>query len=295
MCDMAKRENKMMRRRLFNSYVSTVISISLVLLLVGIASLLFANAERVSEYFKENMRVSVLFTQETGDDKAASYQEALNSLPAVKEVHIISKAQGIKEMSDMLGPDFLSVFETAPIPVSAELVLNADYVSADSLKLVEKEIMKISDVEEVAYQQSLVEALNANLGNISMMIGFFILLLLFISYVLISNTVRLNVFSHRFTIHTMKMVGATRAFIRKPYLIRSAFQGLLSAMVALLLLIGILFIVRSQFGTLFELFTLDVLLPVMGVVIASGLVICVVSTYFVVNKLVAFDKDDLYF
>lgn len=292
---MKRRENKMIRRRLLNSYVSTVISISLVLLLVGIASLLLVNAERVSNYFKENMKVTVLFMQEVEENQAEKCQVELDSMRFVKTTELITKTQGMKEMAEILGSDFLNVFETAPIPVSIDVTLKADYVSADSLKMVENEISKIKLVDEVVYRKSLVEALNANIAKISMIIGFFIALLLFISYVLINNTVRLNVFSHRFTIHTMKMVGATRAFIRKPYIIKSALQGLLSALVALIFLVGIMFIIRNEFNALFEIFSLDLMLWVMGIVIAAGLIICVTSTYFVVNKLVAYNKDDLYF
>ena len=141
----------------------------------------------------------------------------------------------------------------------------------------------------------MVEALNANLSRISLVLGVFIALLLFISFVLINNTIRLNVYATRFTIHTMKLVGATRSFIRAPFLLQSAFQGVFSAMIAILGLIGLLFLMRSELAQLFEIFSLELLLAVMGIVLASGLLICLVSTYFVVNKLVSLDKSDLYY
>jgi cell division transport system permease protein len=150
-------------------------------------------------------------------------------------------------------------------------------------------------VDEVVYQQSLVDALNANLRKISLVLFIFIALLLFISYVLINNTVRLNVFSRRFTIHTMKLVGATRSFIRAPFLIQSVFQGLFSSFLAIIILLGILFFIRTEFIQLFQIFRLDYLLLVMGIVIVSGIVICLLSTYLVVNKLVSLGKDELYY
>ena len=150
-------------------------------------------------------------------------------------------------------------------------------------------------MDEVVYQRSLVDALNANLSRISMILGVFIALLLFISFVLINNMVRLNVFSRRFTIHTMKLVGATRSFIRAPFLVQSAFQGVFAAFIAIIALVVIMYFLRSGFEQLFEIFRLDLLLTVLGIVLASGLAICLISTYFVVNKLISLRKDELYY
>ena len=291
---MASGENRLIRRRLAGAWLSTVISISLVLLLVGVAGLLVANARSVSDYFKENMQVSVLMKQEVGDDEAMEYVSDLDSKPFIKSTTFVSREQGAKEMTDLLGEDFLNVFEAAPIPVSVDVTLKADYVSSDSLEVVKNEIMKSPLVDEVVYQQSLVDKLNTNLRKISMVLGVFIVLLLFISFVLINNTVRLNVFSRRFTIHTMRLVGATKSFIRAPFLVQAVFQGLFSALLATLMLVGILFFVRSEFAQLFEVFRLDMLLIVIGVEILAGVLICVVSTALVVGRLVSLSKDELY-
>ena len=291
---MASGENRLIRRRLAGAWLSTVISISLVLLLVGVAGLLVANARSVSDYFKENMQVSVLMKQEVGDDEAMEYVSDLDAKPFIKSTTFVSREQGAKEMTDLLGEDFLNVFEAAPIPVSVDVTLKADYVSSDSLEVVKNEIMKSPLVDEVVYQQSLVDKLNTNLRKISMVLGVFIVLLLFISFVLINNTVRLNVFSRRFTIHTMRLVGATKSFIRAPFLVQAVFQGLFSALLATLMLVGILFFVRSEFAQLFEVFRLDMLLIVIGVEILAGVLICVVSTALVVGRLVSLSKDYLY-
>ena len=291
---MASGENRLIRRRLAGAWLSTVISISLVLLIVGVAGLLVANARSVSDYFKENMQVSVLMKQEVGDDEAMEYVSDLDAKPFIKSTTFVSREQGAKEMTDLLGEDFLNVFEAAPIPVSVDVTLKADYVSSDSLEVVKNEIMKSPLVDEVVYQQSLVDKLNTNLRKISMVLGVFIVLLLFISFVLINNTVRLNVFSRRFTIHTMRLVGATKSFIRAPFLVQAVFQGLFSALLATLMLVGILFFVRSEFAQLFEVFRLDMLLIVIGVEILAGVLICVVSTALVVGRLVSLSKDELY-
>lgn len=284
-----------MRRRIVNAYISSVISISLVLLLVGVASLLLVNARSVSDYFKENMQVSVMLKPDVGDREAMAFMEKLDKMDFIRSAEFISKEQGAAEMSELLGEDFLSIFDASPIPVSIDVTLNADYVSADSLEVVRSRISRSSLVDEVVYQQSLVEALNANLSKISSVLAVFIALLLFISFVLINNTVRLSVFDRRFTIHTMKMVGATRSFIRAPFLVQSLFQGIFSAILAILMLLAILFVVRSEFVQLFEIFRLDLLLVAMGIVIVSGVAICMISTALVVNRLISLNKNELYY
>ena len=292
---MSAGENRLIKRRLAGAWISSVISITLVLFLVGVASLLLVNAKSVSDYFKENVQISVLMKQDVSESDAMDFATSLDSRPYIKGTRFISKAEGTKEMADMLGEDFLNVFETAPIPVSIDVNLKAEYVSPDSLEVVRKEIAESPLVEEVVYQQSLVDKLNTNLAKISLILAIFVGLLLFISFVLINNTVRLNVFSKRFTIHTMKLVGATKSFIRGPFLGQSIFQGLFSALLAILMLLGALFIVRREVSQLFEVFSLDLLLVVLGIVVVSGVVICFVSTYLVVGKLVSLPKDELYY
>ena len=286
--------NRLVRRRLFGAWVSTVISISLVLLLVGVASLLLLNARSVSDYFKENVQVSVLLRQDVTEEQGLAFESTLAGIPGVRSTTFISREQGVEEMAQMLGSDFLDVFASAPVPISIDVNLQADYVSADSLEVVKAALSASPLVEEVVYQTSLVEALNTNLQKIGLVIGVLILLLLFISFVLIGNMVRLNVFSRRFTIHTMQLVGATRGFIRAPFIGQSALQGLFAALVAIGLLVGGLFILRKEFVQLFEIFRLETLLTVMGIVVVSGVLICVVSTWIVVGRLVRYDRDQLY-
>ena len=284
-----------MRRRLRNAYLSAVISISLVLLLVGVASLLLVNAKGVSDYFKENMQVSVMMKPSVEEVDAFVYKEELDRRDFIRSSVFVSREQGRQEMEQLLGDDFLNVFETAPIPLSLDITLNAEYVSADSIEVVKACIMESPLVEEVVYQRSLIDALNANLSKISMILGVFIALLLFISFVLINNTVRLTVFARRFTIHTMKLVGATRSFIRAPFLVQSLVQGVLAACVAVGALGGVLYFISREFEQLFDVFRMEMLVVVAGIVLASGVVICLISTVLVVNKLLSLHKDELYY
>ncbi len=282
------------RRRLVSAWISTVISLSLVLSLVGVGSLLLVNAKAVGDFFKENLQVSVLLKQQVTEEEALKYESKVASIPGVKSTHYVSREQGLEEMSKMLGQDFLDVFETAPVPISIDVNLEAAYVSADSLSVVKDALAQSPLVEEVVYQTSLVDALSQNLRRISLALTVMVAALLFISFVLIANTVRLDLFSRRFTIHTMTLVGATKSYIRAPFIGRAAIQGMFAALLAIVLLVGGLYILRDEFPQLFQIFTLDSLLKVMGVMMATGVVICMVSTYFMVGRLVGYNRDKLY-
>ena len=288
------KNNSAMRRRLVSAWISTVISLSLVLLLIGVGTLLVVNARAVSDYFKENLQVSVLLKEQVAEEEALSYEQEVAALPGVRSTRFISREQGVEEMSRLLGRDFLDVFETAPVPISIDVNLEAEYVSSDSLALMQAVLQESPLVEEVVYQTSLVDALNENLQKISLLLLILVGLLLFISFVLIANTVRLDLYSRRFSIHTMNLVGATRRYIRAPFVGRAALQGLFAALVAILLLVGGLFILRDQFAQLFQIFTLDSLLLVMGVMVVAGVGICAISTVFVVNRMVGYGRDQIY-
>lgn len=292
---MGKKESNILFRRLIHSYLSSVISISLVLFLVGIAGIVAANAKGVSDFFKENITVSAIMNLEVSEVEAESVAKKISKKRYVKAVDIISKEQGVKEMKELLGEDFLNVFETNPIPVSLDIQVNAEYFSKDSLAMVQKDLQKEKMIAEVVYQESLVDLLNANLEKIGLVLGVFILLLMFISFVLINNTVRLNVYSKRFTIHTMRLVGATKGFICKPFAGQAFFQGMISSSIAVLALIGVMYVVRNEFNQLFELLDEMMLGAVLVAVILLGVLICVFSTIIVVRGMVSLTNDELYY
>ena len=292
---MSSKDHHILFRRLLQSFLSSVISISLVLLLVGTAAMLVFNAGSVSDYFKENMRISAILSVESDDATAAQVAGKVEQLPYVKTVTCISKEQGVEEMKQLLGEDFLEAFGSAPIPVSLDIQVQADYLTTDSLKLVENALYRIPEIEEVVYQESLVDLLNANLERIGYFLLVLIVLLLFISFVLINNTVRLNVYARRFSIHTMRLVGATKGFITRPFVVQAFYQGLIAGLIAVLGLLGILSLIRNEFSQLFAIFEFRILLQVMGIVVASGVLICVLCTTWVVRRLVDLNKDELYY
>ena len=292
---MVKKEKNILAKRLAHAYLSSIISISMVLLLVGFFAVLAINAKSVSDYFKENIKISVILNSDVEDMEAREVDKAISGLSSVKSTAYISKEQGTREMKELLGQDFLNIFESNPIPISIEVQLNAAYFEPDSIAIFKKHVSAMPQVDEVMYQNTLIEAINDNIERIGLVLMIFIALLLFISFVLINNTVRLNVYSKRFSIYTMRLVGATRAFIRAPFLIRAIFQGMISALISVLILIGVLFIVKEQFAQLFNVFDPKLLMMVLGGTVVLGVLICVICTYFVVNKLVSLTNDELYY
>lgn len=288
-------EKKKLRGRLANAYLSSIISIALVLLVIGVACLVIVNARQASDYFKESVQVSVLMRPEVSDQQAEEYRGSLEGLPFIKSTTLVTREQGAKELGEMLGEDFLGVFQTSPVPVSIDINLNSDYVSSDSLAVIIPMLEDNGMVDEVNCQQNVIDALNTNLTRIALVMGVFVLLMLFISFVLINNTVRLSVSARRFTVHTMQLVGATRRFIRKPFMVAALWQGLAASFLALLGLAGILALLRRSFERLFSIFTVEGMVIVGAVVLVCGVVICLLSTFFVVNKLITLKKDDLYY
>lgn len=292
---MGKREKNIIARRLVHSYLSSIISISLVLLLVGFFALLAVNARSVSNYFKENIRISLVLSGNTEEARALQIDSAVQAMPQVKITRYISKEQGTREMKELLGEDFLDVFQTNPIPISIEVQLKADYFSEDSIGVFKRQLADIGGIDEVLYENSVIETINSNIERIGFIVLVFILLLLFISFVLINNTVRLNVYSKRFSIYTMRLVGATKAFIRAPFLIKAVFQGFISGLCASCILVALLYVVREQFEQLFAIFDINLLVAVLAGTVVLGVLICLVCTFFVMNRLVSLSNDELYY
>ncbi len=288
-----RKENKTLRRRLSSAWISTVVSISLVLVLVGAASLVLLNAGRVSDYFKENVTVSVIMADVPEAD-VLSYRDRLEQLPYVKTSTYVSKEQGVEQMARMLGEDFMDAFVSAPVPMSLDLTLDAAYVSEDSLKMVKSLLEASPLVDEVVYQENLVDTLNAHLGKLTLLALALIAVLLFISVVLIGNTVRLSVFSKRFSVHTMRLVGATKGFILRPFVGRSVVQGIVAAALALGVLAGGLYLLDREFPGAAAIFPRELLAVTAGIVLLSGILLCAVSASIVVSRMVDMDKEELY-
>ena len=294
MANEASKSGKRVRKRLARSYITSVVSISLVLFLVAMVCFFWVNVKSVTNYFKENSVVTVIMTPEAGEKEALELRNDILRFPFVRNAAYISKEQGQKEMEEMLGKGFLDVFESSPIPISLEVSLAGEYFATDSLRMVKERFQAMPSVREVTYQESLVEALNSNLSKIGLIAAAVIILLLFISVVLIGNTVRLNVYSKRFSIHTMRLVGAKRSFIRKPFSRQAFWQGALSALLAAACFAAVLYFARQKIGDIFGVFSLKVIIPIFALVFVFGIIICVITSALMVNRLADLPKDDLY-
>lgn len=292
---MGKRENNIIAKRLVHSYLSSIISIALVLLLVGIFGILAVNAGAVQNYFKENVKISAILKENVPELDAKKLQHSLDLHHAIKSTSYISKEKGTEEMRKLLGDDFLDAFDSNPIPISIEISLKGSYFHPDSIGTVISSLMENKLIEEVAYQESLLEILNRNLEKIAWGFMIFITLLMFISFVLINNTVRLNVYSKRFSIYTMRLVGAKKSFIRAPFLVKSLFQGILSGLLAALALVGIMYLLRNEFVQIFAIFRMELIAAVLAAIVVLGAFICLVCTFFVVNRMVSLTNDELYY
>ena len=292
---MGRKEKNIIYRRLVHSYLSSIISIALVLLLVGMFGMLAVNAGAVQNYFRENVKITASLKENVPDLQAKKLQHTLDVHPAVKRTAFISREQGTEEMKKMLGEDFLQAFEHNPIPASIEINLKGEYFNPDSLRLFSSQLEKDKAVEEVAYERSLMEILNRNLEKIALAFMVLVSLLMFISFVLINNTVRLNVYSKRFSIYTMKLVGAKKSFIRGPFLVKAFFQGILSGLLAALALIGILYMLRDSFAQMFSIFQMELVGAVLVGVVLLGAFICWICTFFVVGRIISFTNNDLYY
>ena len=292
---MKRKDNRNVARRFLHSYLSSLISITLVLVLAGTGGLVVVNASGMKDYFKENLKLSVIFDTNISVESAKTLTDVIAAKPFVKSSKYVSKEEGTQEMMTILGEDFLEVFDLNPVPISADVHVKSDYVHPDSLQMIEAEIMLNPGIREVVWEESLIEIVNKNLEKIAVVLFVFVSLLLFISFFLINNTVRLNVFSKRFTIYTMKLVGAKRSFIIKPFLKDGAVQGLISGILAVGILSGILYFVQRDFKQMYDLLDPVLVISLFAGVVISGIILCLISTWIVLNKVLSLPVDDLYY
>lgn len=291
---MSRNEDKISKRRLQTSTATTIISISLVLFMLGLLGLIVLHAQKLSDYVKENIGFSVIIKEDVKEPGIIEFQKKLDIEPFVKSTEYITRERAAKELTEELGEDFVGFLGYNPLLASIDIRLKADYANNDSLAMLEKKLLAKPVVKEVFYHKSLVELVNQNIRRISLIILAFTAVLLLISIALINNTIRLSVYSKRFIIRSMQLVGATQAFIRKPFLLKSLLHGLISAVIAILLLGVVLYFSRQALPELVDLQDIDMILSLFGIVTALGLIITGLSTLFAVRKFLKISHDRLY-
>ena len=282
-------------KKLRSSYVTTTISIALVLFLLGIIGLLSLNAQRLSHYVKENIGFTVMVKDNAREAEVKRLEKMLATSPFVKQTVYIDKERAAKELQEELGEDFVEFLGYNPLFSSIEVKLYAEYAHPDSIAGVENIIMEFPQVKEVLYQKNLIHLVHKNVNRISLVLLVFAVMLLLIAVALINNTIRLSVYSKRFLIRTMQLVGATKNFIRQPFLVTSILHGFIGAVLAIMLLSGLIYATNHELAGVIGFQNLDLIMVLFGIVIVCGVLITLLSTFFAVNKYLNLSTDDLYF
>ncbi len=286
----------MAKRSFFDmQFITSSISTMLVLLLLGMVVFFVLSAGNLSRYVRENISFSVLVSDDMKEPEALKFQKQLNEQPYVKETTYISKEQALKEQTEAMGTDPAEFLGYNPFTASIEIRLNADYAHTDSIAWIEEEIRQNKKVMEISYPQDLLEAVNNNIRKISFLLLGLAALLTLISFALINNTIRLAIYSKRFLIHTMKLVGASWGFIRRPFLLRNIWIGVLAAFMADAALMGMGYGLVRYEPELIEIITPMTMLTVMGAVFVFGVAITSLCAYISINKYLRMKASTLYY
>ncbi|GHU63870.1 cell division protein FtsX [Bacteroidia bacterium] len=279
-----------------NSKITATISISLVLFLLGLIVLLFLCANHLSNYVKESFSFNVVLSDEVGDGQVNRLMSQLKNTPFVKSIEYISKQDAAQQLKADIGQDPEEFLGFNPLPTIIVVHLHAKYAEADSLPVIESKIKGFStDIKDIEYRRELMQLVNNNLKKAGVILLGLSALLLFISFALINNTIRLTIYSRRFLIHTMKLVGATAGFIRKPFILSNVYTGIVAALVANALLVWLIFFVGTDLKSISTMLAPGALYVVFGSVLILGILISICATYFAVNRYIGMKGDDMYF
>lgn len=276
-------------------FVTSSISTTLVLLLLGLVVFFVLVAHNLSVYVKENINFSILISDDMKESDILKLQKKLDKEPFVKATEYISKKQALREQTEAMGTDPQEFLGYNPFTASIEVKLHSDYANSDSIAKIEKKIKKNTNIQEVLYQKDLIDAVNDNIRNISLMLLGLAVILTFISFALINNTIRLTIYSKRFLIHTMKLVGASWSFIRRPFLRRNFWIGVLSAVIADAVLWGAAYWLVSYEPELIRVITPDVMLLVSVSVLIFGVLITWLCALLSINKYLKMKAGTLYY
>lgn len=286
-------EDKYSRRRLRSSYFSTIISITLVLFMLGLVGLVILNAKKLSDHVKENISFSIFLKDNVKETDIVKLQKTLDAAEYVKSTEYIDREQAMKIFQEEIGED-IGFLGFNPLLASIEVRLKAAYANPDSIAGIEKELLDNQKIKEVHYKKNLVALVNENVRKITIVLLAFSALLLIIAIALINNSIRLAIYTKRFLIRSMQLVGATQSFIRKPFLWKGIFHGIIGALLAIGLLIGIIYSIQKQLPELFELQDVELFASLFGIVLLLGVFISWICTFFAVLKYLRMRPDQLY-
>lgn len=285
---------KISKSKARTSSISTVVGIALVLFMLGSLLFVILNAKKLSDHVKESFRVQVFLKEDAKDADILKFKKLLEAEDFVVETKYITKEEAVLMMEEEIGENFVEFLGFNPLQASLDVHLEAEYAHSDSLIWIEETILANPRVKEVVYQPDLIDLINQNIRKISMVVLGFSLLLLIIAIALINNTIRLSVFSKRFVIRSMQLVGATRGFIMRPFIWQGIVNGIWAAILALILIVLVLYFVKSELPELMSIQDIKSLVELFGMVVLLGIFISVISTIFAVNKYIRSDLNKLY-
>ena len=268
----------------FNAKLTSTISTSLVLFLLGLTTLLILVTQDLSAYVKENIGFSIIISDNVKEAEIQKMTKQLEKAPYVKEIQHISKEQALEELKEELGEDPEVFLGFNPLLASVEIKLKSEYANNDSIAIIEKSMKKNSDIRDILYRKDLIQAVNDNVRRISIIFIILASVLMIISFALISNTIRLTVYSKRFTIYTMKLVGAKDSFIRSPFIWGNIGSGIIAAIFANAMLAALLYGINNEVDGVIQLISPDVMIATGVVVLVAGILLTGISAYFAVNK-----------
>ena len=282
------------KRRLISSYFSVVMSIFLVLFLLGALGLFVINSKKITNDFKENIPMTVFFDNDANDSIISAFDIEMKNAKFIKEFAFVHKDSAAKNNVDIVGKDFMEFLGFNPLQNSFDIHLKGDYVNADSIKKIERNIRKNEMVSEIIYDKELVDMVNENVTKITFWILIISGILTVVAMLLINSSMRLSIYSHRFTIKTMQMVGATKSFIRKPFIWRSIKLGLIGSGLAIIGIITLAIYVDGLFPSLGIAKDYVSLGIVITGVLGIGILITWISTFFATQRFLNLKTDDLY-
>ncbi|MBO7652910.1 MAG: permease-like cell division protein FtsX [Bacteroidales bacterium] len=284
------------KNKIRGAYFTSVVSISLVLLLLGIVGLLMLNAKQMSDYVKENLCFSLIINDEVAEPDIKQFQKSLDTHEFIKSTEYITKDDAAQQLQDELGENFIETLGYNPLSPTINVYLNSDYASPDSIAKLENFFLSKSNiVKEVSYQQNLVNLIHDNIKKVSIILLALSALFFLISFALLNNTIRLQIYSKRFIINTMKLVGAKKGFIRRPFLASGALQGLVSSIIAIALLYGIIYFANSQLENIMGSIDPWIIALLFVAVAVIGVLLCVFATLLSINKYLRLKTINLYY
>ena len=279
---------------MISSYFSVVLSIFLVLFLLGALGLFVINSKKITNDFKENIPMTVFFDNDANDSIISAFDTEMKNAKFIKEYAFVHKDSAAKNNVDIVGKDFMEFLGFNPLQNSFDIHLKGDYVNADSIKKIERNIRKNEMVSEIIYDKELVDMVNENVTKITFWILIISGILTVVAMLLINSSMRLSIYSHRFTIKTMQMVGATKSFIRKPFIWRSIKLGLIGSGLAIIGIIALAIYVDGLFPSLGIAKDYVSLGIVITGVLGIGILITWISTFFATQRFLNLKTDDLY-